>query len=351
MLSPEQLEARIKVLMDTCTYTVYNYTRRGLFDRDKLIVLTLLTFTIQLRSGPIDTAEYDALCKGARSSAPPPITDDLSRWMSESQWAAVDALACIPGFAALAKDLEKNSDEWSNWCLNEAAERAPMPGEWSKMSDFKQLLLLRALRPDRITNALQRYCEGIMGSAYVNQDAFSPEAVMSESTRYARPASIAGEPSYPRCGSLWLTRCASRRGLAVFIVSGWRPDGIMLLRQFAVIALNTRQYHPLLLELILVLWHLMLLFFISGSWYVAMLQNLFHGSKLSRTSPALCLIVKDVTEQNYCELGEFLLFAYLVIVFPAVQRLFSSSSSLATHLPRKLRCMLTRLARALRMES
>ncbi len=29
---------------------VYNYTRRGLFDRDKLIVLTLLTFTILLRS-------------------------------------------------------------------------------------------------------------------------------------------------------------------------------------------------------------------------------------------------------------------------------------------------------------
>lgn len=93
---------------------VFNYTRRGLFDRDKLIVLTLLTFNIGaprhgraqpaaagrswrgaysypaaavadggaavqtrsppttacrttgLRSGTIDTAEYDALCKGTR---------------------------------------------------------------------------------------------------------------------------------------------------------------------------------------------------------------------------------------------------------------------------------------------
>ena len=86
---------------------VFNYTRRGLFDRDKLIVLTLLTFNIGaaqkcgcraqparllvrvgssalharlrmradgcnhpsnpgLRNGTIDAAEYEALCKGVR---------------------------------------------------------------------------------------------------------------------------------------------------------------------------------------------------------------------------------------------------------------------------------------------
>lgn len=78
-MTPEQLEVRIAALLDTCTCTVFNYTRRGLFDRDKLIVLTLLTFQILLRSGSIDSTEYDALCKGAHSAAPPPITDDLSR--------------------------------------------------------------------------------------------------------------------------------------------------------------------------------------------------------------------------------------------------------------------------------
>lgn len=96
-MSPDQLEARIICLLDTCTYTVFNYTRRGLFDRDKLIVLTLLTFQILLRGGKVDPLEYEPLCKGARSPAPPLITDDLSRWMTEGQWAAVDALAAVPG--------------------------------------------------------------------------------------------------------------------------------------------------------------------------------------------------------------------------------------------------------------
>jgi dynein heavy chain len=91
---------------------VYNYTRRGLFDRDKLIVLSLLTFTILLRSQAIDSTEYEALCRGLRNPSPPPITDDLSRWMSESQWASLDVLTAMPAYASLAKDMEKNSDDW-----------------------------------------------------------------------------------------------------------------------------------------------------------------------------------------------------------------------------------------------
>lgn len=51
--------------------------------------------------------------------------------------------------------MEKCSDDWFNWCNNEAAERSTMPGEWGKISEFKQLLIVRALRSDRITNALQ----------------------------------------------------------------------------------------------------------------------------------------------------------------------------------------------------
>ncbi len=123
------------------------------------------------------------MCKGLKNPTPPPITDDLSRWMNEAQWAALDVLTTLPTFANLAKDMEKSSDDWYNWCMNEASERVTMPGEWGKsLSEFKQLLIIRALRPDRITNALQNFCEKIMGSQYVNQDAFDAATVMEESS-------------------------------------------------------------------------------------------------------------------------------------------------------------------------
>ena len=73
------------------------------------------------------------------------------------------------GFGTLAKDVEKGSEEWERWCGLEASEKAKMPGEWGKQAPFRHLLIIRALKPDRITNALQNFCESIMGSRYVNQ--------------------------------------------------------------------------------------------------------------------------------------------------------------------------------------
>lgn len=86
-------------------------------------------------------------------------------------------------FGHLAKDMEKNSDEWNNWCNSEGRDHSTLPGDWARLSEFKQLLLLRALRRDRVAAALLRFCESVMGSRYVNQEAFSPQAVLAESSR------------------------------------------------------------------------------------------------------------------------------------------------------------------------
>jgi dynein heavy chain len=48
-LTPEQLVARLEALLQSCTYTVFSYTQRGLFDRDKLTFTALLTTQILLK--------------------------------------------------------------------------------------------------------------------------------------------------------------------------------------------------------------------------------------------------------------------------------------------------------------
>jgi len=49
--APPQLEARLAALTETCTYAVFSFARRGLFDRDKLVFTTLLATQIMLRVG------------------------------------------------------------------------------------------------------------------------------------------------------------------------------------------------------------------------------------------------------------------------------------------------------------
>lgn len=45
-MSPEDLERRLGALRESATFTVFDFTRRGLFDRDKLIVTCLLTLQV-----------------------------------------------------------------------------------------------------------------------------------------------------------------------------------------------------------------------------------------------------------------------------------------------------------------
>ena len=191
-MTPEELEQRLGGLMDCTTFTVFDFTRRGLFDRDKLTVTCLLTFRILLRDGMIDPAEYASLTAGKKTAAPPPAPNDLSRWISEGQWAALDALcSTVPAFGSFAKEMEKGSDDWEKWCGHAAPETAKMPGEWGKPQGsrdaeikrkFRELLVMRVLRPDRVTTALSAFCELVMGARYTNQPAFSCEAMMPETT-------------------------------------------------------------------------------------------------------------------------------------------------------------------------
>jgi len=44
-------------LIDSISYTAFNFTRRGLFEKHKLIVAAILTFRILERGGKLNPAE------------------------------------------------------------------------------------------------------------------------------------------------------------------------------------------------------------------------------------------------------------------------------------------------------
>ena len=194
--TPEDMEKRLNALLETTTYTVFNYTRRGLFDKDKLIVSTMLTFSILLKDGKLNLDEYNGLLNGLRPLQPQPIPDELDKWMSETQWVALQGLETTLSFKGLSRDMEKLGEEWQEWATHELAETEPLPGDWNtKLSDFQKLMLVRALRPDRVTGALSQFVERIMGPDYVNQEAFDA-AKMIEETGPSTPIFFILFPGY-----------------------------------------------------------------------------------------------------------------------------------------------------------
>ena len=57
----------------------------------------------------------------------------------------------------------------------ERPEDEPLPGEWKRMTEFDQLLLFRALRPDRLTAAMAKFVTKTIGQQYVSSQPFDLE--------------------------------------------------------------------------------------------------------------------------------------------------------------------------------
>ncbi|ORC84913.1 dynein heavy chain [Trypanosoma theileri] len=175
---------RVENVLQSIMETVFAYVSRGLFERHKLILSSLLTFAILQRQGDIDVKQLDFLLRGKKKlGVPRPET--VVEWCPEPNWAAVQALADVEGstppFNYLPNDMAENN-RWKQWTETEKPELEKMPSEWKNLTQFQRLLVLRCLRPDRLTSALETFVCDSLGRFFVSDQTVDISVSIREST-------------------------------------------------------------------------------------------------------------------------------------------------------------------------
>ncbi|XP_060805137.1 dynein beta chain, ciliary [Amyelois transitella] len=158
----EDLDGRVRNLLDSITFSVFVYTSRGLFERDKLVFLFLITLQVLQSEGKVDPRELDFLLKYAVAPEVSPFT-----WLSNNSWGGIIALCKMDAFENLDKDIEGAAKRWQKYTDGEAPERDKLPGEWKNKTPLQRLCIMRALRPDRMSYASGAFCEENLGTKYV----------------------------------------------------------------------------------------------------------------------------------------------------------------------------------------
>mmetsp|Transcript_24255 Transcript_24255/g.21366 ORF Transcript_24255/g.21366 Transcript_24255/m.21366 type:complete len:743 (+) Transcript_24255:3415-5643(+) len=181
-LSPRSLKKRVDLLTKTITEFGFNYVRRGLFEKHKLIVSTMLTLRIQVRLGRLNTDEVNHLFLGRLHPQPGQQPDVLKSFINDQIWSSCCALEeyIKPHFEKFTQSLLEESIQWKKWYGVEKAEIEDLPKSFSGLPLFYRLLLLRAMRPDRLPSALTMYVSEVMGEEYVQQAPFDIFATYKE---------------------------------------------------------------------------------------------------------------------------------------------------------------------------
>jgi dynein heavy chain len=107
-----------------------------------------------------------------------PVPAVLKKWMPDQVWFSVQKIIEIELFEQFAQHIEfgaaKRFEDWYNE-LTPETEKLPL--DWKKLEQmpFEKLLVIRALRPDRITIALDNYIRKVMprGDDFVDCDSTS----------------------------------------------------------------------------------------------------------------------------------------------------------------------------------
>ncbi|RLN81155.1 hypothetical protein BBO99_00003937 [Phytophthora kernoviae] len=184
MPSASQIETRCTQLKASITDVVFNYIRRGLFEKDKLTLATQLCFAILQSEKKIDAVDVRQLVTCASAADTGSGMGLLSEWMSETTWLRVRKLEeNISSLQKLTTFMRSDSEEWREWCDSENPELKPLPGQYKTSITPMQLLhLIRVLRPDRMIFALRSFLGETFGKQMVQQPPFDMEAAYQETS-------------------------------------------------------------------------------------------------------------------------------------------------------------------------
>jgi dynein heavy chain len=165
----EDVNERVKAIIDTACYTTFAYIAQGLFERHKLILATQLCFLILKRNDELDLECFNFLIKGKTVIG---VENPLNEWLSDESWAAIQALRELEGFDSLPDDMVGGAKRFKEWYELERPEEQGLPGDLKKLPEFKKLLVIKCLRPDRMTEAMSSFVKIALEPKYVRSEPF-----------------------------------------------------------------------------------------------------------------------------------------------------------------------------------
>lgn len=170
------LNERVQNLCSSIRMTIFTWVARGLFEEHKLIFAAQLCFKL-MQKGVLSEAYnplyYDFLLRAHRRSSD---AEKPLDWIPKANWECILYLSSLEGFEKLSKDMANSPNRFKEWYLKARPESAPLPLEWRKLDDnspFMKLMVVRALRQDRMISALETYVRNALpnGKHYVECDA------------------------------------------------------------------------------------------------------------------------------------------------------------------------------------
>jgi len=178
---------RIKQLKDYHTLAVYKSTCRGLFEKHKLLFSLLICMKKLMEEAQPPKVNYDEFqyfLRGANIMDRSSLRENpFPDWLEQAAWENLFDMEKLAVFRGICGSVEQSPRDWKAWYRCPTPETKPLPGDWNnKLDEFQRMVVLRAVRTDRVVHACTTYINTNVGPEFVQPPVLSLEEVFAEST-------------------------------------------------------------------------------------------------------------------------------------------------------------------------
>ena len=160
-----ELNERLIIINNYFTYLLYDNVCRSLFENAKLLFSFMMTIKIAQFEKRINENQWRFLISGQTSGVPFDGENPCPTWLKKRSWQELCMVNNLSQYNQVAKNFKKNEIDWLAYFENNATHKAKMPaGLNDTLNTFEKMCILRCLRPDKITDAIQgkRECEAYL---------------------------------------------------------------------------------------------------------------------------------------------------------------------------------------------
>ncbi|TPX59753.1 hypothetical protein SpCBS45565_g07659 [Spizellomyces sp. 'palustris'] len=178
----DDIDQRVGNVNEYFTYSLFSNVCRSLFERHKLLFSFLLIIRILMNGDKIDGDEWRFLLTGGTGNEKK-MQNPAPDWLAGNTWAQIQSLSTLPNFSNFEQDFAEFIESFRMIFDSSQPHKEPLPGRWNNaLSAFQKLLVLRCIRPDRITSAVQDFVATQLGERFIEPQTSDLLALYKEST-------------------------------------------------------------------------------------------------------------------------------------------------------------------------
>ena len=210
---------RVVSLKLNISNVLYDFVRASLFDRDKLTVAAMFTFKAMVEEGELEQMYVDVITRGREAEDVPSPGDEVYKWCSETAWARVKAIEedlerSETIYESLTEKIATDVELWEEWYNSAHPETVDLPNEFRVLAPVPKLMLLRVLRPDRLSYGLVNYIKEKMGSKFAYQPPFTMDHAMQHTASRTPILFVLLPGVYP---TAWVEEYGTRMGCTAVV--------------------------------------------------------------------------------------------------------------------------------------